>query len=318
MWQSDAVAIWKAVEGAPDTSVSEPTAVTIGNFDGVHRGHQALLAATRAVAGEVATLAITFDPHPVAIFAPDRAPARLTTLERRIELLHEHGADHVRVLDFSREMAAWSPDEFVRAVVLDQCHARAVVVGEGFRYGSRASGSIESLAESGRAHGFTAQESALAGDAEAFSSTRVRAAVAAGDVEQATVLLGRPHEVEGVVVEGDRRGRELGFPTANVPVDDTYAVPPDGVYATRLLLPDGTRLPGATSVGTNPTFEGVRGRRVETYVLDREDLDLYGLAVGASFTARIRGQQTFDSVPDLVARMTVDVDEARRLLGASA
>lgn len=314
MWQSDAVAIWKAVEGAPDTSVSEPTAVTIGNFDGVHRGHQSLLAATRAVAGDSATLAITFDPHPVAIFAPDRAPARLTTLERRIELLHEHGADHVRVLDFSKDMAAWSPDEFVRAVVLDQCHARAVVVGEGFRYGSRASGSIETLAESGRAHGFTAQESALAGDDEAFSSTRVRAAVAVGDVEQAAMLLGRPHEVEGVVVEGDRRGRELGFPTANVPVDDAYAVPPDGVYATRLLLPDGTRLPGATSVGSNPTFEGVRGRRVETYVLDRDDLDLYGSAVRVEFVARLREMVAYTTLEALVEQMHRDVADARLAL----
>jgi len=314
MWHSVAVAIWKAVDGAPDTSVSEPTAVTIGNFDGVHRGHQSLLAATRAVAGDLSTVAITFDPHPVAIFAPDRAPARLTTLERRIELLHQHGADHVRVLDFTREMASWSPVEFVQAVVLDQCHARAVVVGEGFRYGSRASGSIETLAASGAEHGFVAQESALAGDEEAFSSTRVRAAVAAGDVELAAELLGRPHEIEGVVVEGDRRGRDLGFPTANVPVDATYAVPPDGVYATRLLLPDGTRLPGATSVGTNPTFEGVVGRRVETYVLDRDDLQLYGQRVRVEFVARLREMVAYDSLDALVEQMHRDVAQARAAL----
>ncbi|MFS0884677.1 bifunctional riboflavin kinase/FAD synthetase [Aeromicrobium sp. 179-A 4D2 NHS] len=311
------MAIWKAVDGAPDTSVTEPTAVTIGNFDGVHRGHQSLLAATRAAGGgELATVAITFDPHPVAIFAPDRAPKRLTTLERRIELLHQHGADHVRVLDFSREMAAWSPEEFVERVVLDQCHARAVIVGSGFRYGSRATGSIETLAASGEQHGFTAAEVDLAGDGDAFSSTRVREAVAGGDVERAARILGRPHEVTGTVVAGDRRGRELGFPTANVPVDDTCAVPPDGVYATRVVLPDGTRLPAATSIGTNPTFEGVAGRRVESYVLDRDDLDLYGATVTVEFVARLRAMVAYTTLEALVEQMHRDVEDARAALAS--
>jgi len=305
------VAIWKAVDGAPDASVSEPTAVTIGNFDGVHRGHQSLLAATRQAAGGAATVAITFDPHPVAIFAPDRAPKRLTTLERRIELLHEHGADHVRVLDFTREMAGWSPDEFVERVVLDQCHAVAVVVGSGFRYGSKATGSIETLTASGEQHGFSAAEVDLAGDGDAFSSTRVREAVAAGDVELAAQVLGRPHEVTGTVVVGDRRGRELGFPTANVPVDDTYAVPPDGVYATRVVMPDGTRLPAATSIGTNPTFDGVAGRRVESYVLDRDDLDLYDRRITVEFVARLREMVAYDSLDALVQQMHRDVAAAR-------
>lgn len=310
------MAIWKAVSGAPDVSVSEPTAVTIGNFDGVHRGHQSLLAATRATGGDLATVAITFDPHPVAIFAPERAPKRLTTLERRIELLHAHGADHVRVLDFTREMAGWSPDEFVERVVLDQCRAHAVVVGEGFRYGSRATGSIETLAASGERHGFSAREADLAGDGDAFSSTRVREAVAAGDVALAAEILGRPHEVAGVVVEGDRRGRELGFPTANVPVDDSYAVPPDGVYATRVVLADGTRLPAATSIGTNPTFDGVAGRRVESYVLDRDDLDLYGDTVTVEFVARLREMVAYTTLEALVEQMHRDVDDARVLLGS--
>lgn len=311
MWQSDAVAIWKAVDGAPDTSVSGPTAVTIGNFDGVHRGHQALLAATRAAAIDAATVAITFDPHPVAIFAPDRAPALLTTLERRIELLHLHGADHVRVLDFTAEMASWSPEEFVKAVVLDQCHAFAVVVGQGFRYGSRAAGSIETLAASGEQYGFVATESGLAGDGDVFSSTRVRDAVSRGDIVQAADVLGRPHEVEGIVVAGDRRGRELGYPTANVPVDESYAVPPDGVYATWVVLPDGSRLPAATSVGTNPTFEGVVGRRVESYVLDRDDLELYGERIRVQFVERLRDMVAFDSLDALVEQMRRDVSRAR-------
>ncbi|WP_313407855.1 bifunctional riboflavin kinase/FAD synthetase [Aeromicrobium sp.] len=308
------MAIWKAANGAPDTPVSEPTAVTIGNFDGVHRGHQSLLAATRAAADGRSTVAITFDPHPVAIFAPDRAPKQLTTLERRVQLLHQHGADHVRILDFTAEMAAWSPDEFVEAVVLDQCQAQAVVVGEGFRYGSRATGSIETLAESGRRHGFTAAEADLAGDGDAFSSTRVREAIAAGDVVAAAAILGRPHEVHGTVVPGDRRGRELGFPTANVPVDDSFAVPPDGVYATRVVMADGTRLPAATSIGTNPTFEGVAGRRVESYVLDRDDLELYDRAITVEFVARLREMVAYDSLDALVEQMHRDVADARAAL----
>lgn len=309
------MAIWKAVDGAPGTSVSEPTAITIGNFDGVHRGHQALLAATREAADGLATVAITFDPHPVSVFAPDRAPKRLTSLERRIELLHRHGADHVRVLDFTPEMAAWSPQEFVDAVVLDQCRARAVVVGAGFRYGSRAAGTVETLIASGEEGGFTVTDLGLAGDSEAFSSTRVREAVASGEIGQAAVILGRPHEVEGIVIEGDRRGRELGFPTANVPVDESCAVPPDGVYATRVLLPDGSRVPAATSIGTNPTFEGVAGRRVESYVLDRDDLDLYGQRLRVEFVAHLRDMVAFGTLEELVDQMHRDVSSARTLLG---
>lgn len=316
MWQSDAVAIWKATDGAPDTAVRETTAVTIGNFDGVHRGHQALLAATRQAAGAAATVAITFDPHPVSLFAPDRAPRLLTTLERRVELLHQHGADHVRVLDFTAEMAAWSPQEFVDAVILDQCHAAQVVVGAGFRYGSRASGTVESLIESGAQGGFTVTEFTLAGDGEAYSSTRARAAVAAGDVALAARILGRPHEVEGVVIQGDRRGRGLGFPTANVPVDESFAVPPDGVYATRVVLPDGSRLPAATSIGTNPTFDRVKGRRVESYVLDRDDLDLYDRRLRVEFVDHLRDMVAFDSLDALVGQMDRDVARARSVLNA--
>lgn len=308
------MAIWKATPGAPDDPVAGPTAVTIGNFDGVHRGHQALLAATRAAAGDGEVVAITFDPHPVAVFAPERAPRMLTTLERRVALLKQHGADHVRVLDFGPEMAAWSPEEFVERVVVEQCGARAVVVGAGFRYGSRASGSIETLREAGARHGFTAEEFELAGDGEPFSSTRTRAAVAAGRMREAADLLGRPHEVEGTVIVGDRRGRDLGYPTANVRPDASLAVPPDGVYATWVVLPDGTRSPAATSIGTNPTFAGVADRRVESHIIDHKGLDLYGVRLRVEFVDRLRDMIAFDSVAALVAQIEQDVDRAREVL----
>ncbi len=308
------MAIWKSELGAPAEPVSGPSAITIGNFEGVHRGHQALLAATRAAAAGATTVAVTFEPHPAALFAPDRAPRRLTSLQRRIELLHEHGADEVRVLDFSREMAHWSPAEFVSQVVLGQCQARAVVVGDGFRFGSKAAGTIETLVELGAGAGFSAAELPLLGDGVDFSSTRVRAAVADGDLGTASAILGRPHEVDGVVVAGDRRGRQLGFPTANVPVDDSYAVPPDGVYACRLVLADGSRHPAATSVGTNPTFDSVVGRRVESYVLDRDDLDLYGQQVRVEFIAVLRPMVAFEDVDALVAQMHADVAAAREIL----
>ncbi len=315
MWQSDAVAIWKITDGAQGAAVSEPSVVTIGNFDGVHRGHQSLLVETVAAAArKLATVAITFDPHPVQLFAPERAPKKLTSLARRIELLHQHGMDYVRVLDFTEEMASWSPQEFVDAVILDQCHAARVVVGAGFRYGSRAAGTVQTLAASGEGAGFAVTELALSGDAEVFSSSRVREAIAVGNVETAARILGRPHEVEGEVTTGERRGRELGFPTANIPVDDSFAVPADGVYATWVVLPDGQRLPAATSIGTNPTFEGVAGRRVESYVLDRDDLNLYDVHLRVEFVARIREMVAFDSLEELIAQMNHDVDQARAIL----
>ena len=212
-------------------------------------------------------MAVTFDPLPREVLAPDRAPKRLTTVERRVELLRVHGADEVRVLAFSREMAGWSPEEFIERVLVDELKASAVVVGENFRFGSQAAGDVDLLRSAGIEAGFAVEGLVLEGGAEPFSSTLVRAHVAAGRLPEAAAVLGRPHEVSGVVVEGDRRGRSLGFPTANVPVDDAYAVPPDGVYAGRLDI-GGEVLPAAISVGTNPTFDG-HDRRVESYVIDR-------------------------------------------------
>lgn len=300
------------------------TAVTIGNFDGVHRGHQLVLDRLRSTADrlgdDVATVVVTFDPHPLSVLAPDRAPVRLSTIERRAELLAAGGVDHVLVLPFDRETASWSPEEFVRRVLVDALHAAAVVVGAGFRFGHRAAGTADTLWTLGQESGFVVDAVALGGGDPPWSSTAVRAALADGDVATAAEVLGRPHAVDGVVVEGDHRGRELGYPTANVPTSGLLAVPPDGVYAgtlQRIDEPDAPLWPAAISVGTNPTFDG-RDRRVESYVLDRDDLELYGVPVRTAFHAHLRGQVRFDDVDALVQQMAQDVEETRAHVGPDA
>jgi riboflavin kinase/FMN adenylyltransferase len=305
------VTIWREVSGAVVASRTDPAAVTVGAFDGVHRGHQALLARTQRAGLPV--VAVTFDPHPTAIFAPDHVPARLTTLERRVELLLRHGADEVRVLDFGREMAGWSPEEFVDRVLVEQLHAAEVVVGENFRFGARAAGDVAVLEQLGSSRGFVATGLGLEGDAEPWSSTRVRALVAQGRMSEVAELLGRPHEVVGEVVRGEQRGRELGYPTANTPVDDSYAVPPDGVYAGRVVRADGEALMAAVSIGTNPTF-GEHSRRVESYVLDRDDLDLYGETIRVELVEHLRPMIAFDGVDALLAQMADDVTATRHLI----
>ncbi len=303
--------IWRDVAGAAVAPRREPSAVTIGAFDGVHRGHQALLARTREAGLPV--VAVTFDPHPTAIFAPDRVPKALTTIERRVELLRQHGADEVRVLAFTPEMATWSPEEFVRRALVDALSARAVVVGENFRFGARAAGDVASLSDLGTVHGFTAEGLGLVGSGEPWSSTRVRALVADARMREAADVLGRPHEVVGEVVRGQQRGRELGYPTANTPIDDSYAVPPDGVYAGRVVRARGDVLPAAISIGTNPTF-GEHERRVESYVLDRTNLDLYGETIRVELVEHLRPMVTFDGVDALLAQMADDVAATRRAL----
>lgn len=310
--------IWRGISGAVTAARPEPAVVTVGNFDGVHRGHQHVLERVRDVAGGLETVAVTFDPHPLAVIAPDHAPRRLTTAERRVDLLHRHGADEVRVLDFTREMASWTPAEFVARVLVDQLRAARVVVGENFRFGHKAAGDVAVLRELGAEHGFAVDGLALDAapevqDGTPFSSTLVRELVADGRMEDAAEVLGRPHEVSGVVVQGDQRGRVLGFPTANVPVDEAFAVPPDGVYAGRLVT-DGTSYPAAISVGTNPTFGG-HERRVESYVIDHgHDLDLYRRTVRVELVSRLRGMVAYEGVDPLIAQMHADVDAARRLL----
>jgi riboflavin kinase/FMN adenylyltransferase len=302
-----------------------PSVVTIGNFDGVHRGHQEVLAHARARAAELGGLpvvALTFDPHPMAVLHPEHAPAAITAPAERAELLAAAGADAVLILPFDRDVACWSPQEFIDRVLVGTLHAKAVVVGENFRFGHKAAGHVDTLIAAGSQAGFEVVGLALAGDRQPWSSTNIRALIAEGDVEGAAEALGRPLRITGVVVEGDKRGRELGYPTANLPVPAGLAVPLDGVYAGWLTVLEPAPgapaydepLPAAISVGTNPTFDGL-DRRVESYVLDRDDLLLYGARIAVDFVARLRGSQIrFESIDDLLVQMKADVDAARRIL----
>jgi riboflavin kinase/FMN adenylyltransferase len=309
------VQIWRSFDEVP--ADLRRTAVVIGNFDGVHLGHRRVLARAVELARErgLMVVAVTFDPHPMAVLRPEHAPITLTTIEQRAALLGEAGAEAVLVLPFSREIASWSPGEFIDRVLVDLLHAGAVVVGANFRFGSRASGDVATLTASGADQDFTVEGVELDGGPQVWSSTYVRTCLAAGDVTGAAEALGRPVTVRGVVVRGEQRGRELGYPTANVPVGEGGGVPADGVYAGWLRrLDTGERYPTPISVGTNPTYDGVRDRRVESYVLDRADHELYGVEVEVSFVQRLRGMVRFDSVEELVARMDEDVAEARELL----
>jgi riboflavin kinase / FMN adenylyltransferase len=327
---------WTSLDAVP--AGFGPSVVTIGNFDGVHRGHQAVLrSVVEAARGRgLPAVAVTFEPHPVAVLFPERAPAVLTALDHRLDLLEATGLDGVLVLEFTREFAQWSPERFVRDVFVDALHAALVVVGRDTRFGHRNSGDVGTLRELGTALGFevetvpefgrTPGTAGADGDgtgARRWSSTWVRELLAEGDVAGAAEVLGRPHRVTGVVVHGDHRGRELGYPTANLSRDAVGQVPADGVYAGWLIrpeLPEGAPdavLPAAVSIGTNPTFDGLE-RRVEAYVLDRTDLDLYGERVAVEFVERLRPTLRFDGVDALVTQMSLDVARCRELLGVPA
>ena len=310
--------VWRSLDDVPaDTG---PSVVTVGNFDGVHRGHRAVLSCARATADRAGhhVVAVTFDPHPMAVLRPEHAPAMLTGLEERSELLAAAGVDDVLALPFSREIAAWTPLEFVDRVLVGALHASAVVVGANFRFGARAAGDVAQLREAGEDRGFTVEGVELDGGPQVWSSTYVRTCLREGDVAGAAEALGRPFAVRGAVVEGERRGRGLGYPTANVPLPAGRAAPADGVYAGWLRRRDNDeRWPAAISVGTNPTFAGARERRVEAYALDRDDLELYGVEVEVEFVERLRGMTAFDDVDALLATMADDVRRTRDALGTA-
>ena len=291
--------------------------VVIGNFDGVHRGHAELLRIAKAAEPGAPLVAVTFWPHPMSVVRPDQVPLLLTTLERRKELLRAAGVEDVVVVHFTSEVASWSPAQFVDAVIRP-LHPARVVVGENFRFGFRAAGDVSTLAELGAGE-FKVHGVPLATDGtQPRSSTLIRHAVAEGDFGRVRELSDNVFRFSGVVVRGDHRGREMGFPTANVRVPAGMAVPADGVYAgwvTRLDVP-GPRWPAAISVGTNPTFDGVE-RRVEAYVLDRDDLELYDVEIAIDFYARLRGQVKYAGKEALIKQMHADVEQARHLLHAA-
>lgn len=312
-WQAGPVQRWRGVEGAP--SGWGRCVVTIGVFDGVHRGHQQIIgrAVEKARAAGLPSVAVTFDPHPSEVVRPGSHPPVLTGSRTKAELLEGLGVDVMCVLPFTVEFSRLAPEAFVHAVLVEQLHASSIVVGENFRYGHRGAGDVAALTASGRRFGFTVEGAPLQGAGETtWSSTYVRSCVDAGDVVEAAAVLGREHRIDGVVVRGDQRGRELGYPTANLEPLPWSAVPADGVYAGRLLR-GGERLPAAISIGTNPTFAG-RERRIEAYVLDFTG-DLYGEHVGLTFTARLRETLRFDGVEPLMEQMARDVARTRELVG---
>ena len=284
--------------------------VVIGNFDGVHKGHQQILNHAKEIAGEEKIVALTFDPHPVSIFAPERTPTLLTILSDKIELLKIHNADQVAVIKFTKEFAAMAPEEFVNKVLVEQLKATTVIVGQNFTYGFKAAGNVQSLAQHTE---FETVVLDLQSNAElAISSTRIRAAITNGDVESAREMLTRPHRLDGIVVHGEKRGREIGYPTANLGNIEGQTIPADGVYAGWLTVGI-DRWPAAISIGTNPTFEGVRGRQVEAYALDQVGLDLYTKPATIEFGWRLRDTLKFDGLEPLLEQMAKDCAEARRL-----
>lgn len=317
---------WGAAEVPADLG---PTAATLGVFDGVHRGHQVVLAATvnEAETASLTSVAITFDPHPATVHRPESDFTLIASLTDRLERLEASGLDAVLVLPYSLDFAQAGPEQFVREYLVDLLHARTVIVGEDVRFGKDNAGDKDTMAELGRHLGFAVEIIEDIADPETgrrWSSTWVRELLSAGDVAGAARVLGRPHRVRGVVVHGAHRGRALGYPTANLRADDLGVVPADGIYAGWLIRPDhlpddGTskRLPAAVSVGTNPTFQGLE-RTVEAYVLGRTDLDLYDEEVVVELLRRLRGQVTFDGVPALLDQMAQDVATVAQVLDVPA
>jgi riboflavin kinase/FMN adenylyltransferase len=287
--------------------------VVIGVFDGVHKGHQSILDRAKEIADGRKIVALTFDPHPTTVFAPDRAPTLLTTLADRVVLLKIHGADQVAVIKFDEKFAALSPEDFVNQILVKQLDAGDVIVGENFTYGHKAAGNVESL----KSHSeFKVHVLDLhSDDTEPVSSTRIRTAITKGDVETARLLLSRPHRLDGVVVHGEARGREIGYPTANLGNLEGQTIPADGIYAGWLTVGI-NRWSAAISIGTNPTFAGVRTRQVEAYAIDQIGLELYDQDATIEFGWHLRETLKFDGLEPLLEQMKRDCDLARKLTQA--
>ena len=281
-----------------------PRRVAVGTFDGVHRGHREVIRGADTV--------VTFDPHPLSVLAPARTPPLLTTLERKAELVAGLGVGELVVVPFDDAFAALTADEFVDTVLVERLGATHVSVGENFRFGHGAEGDAARLAADGRFE--TRIAPLLEVDAEVVSSSHIRGLVLGGAVEYADELLGAPFTITREVVHGDKRGRDLGFPTANLLPADGYVTPGHGVYACRATIVEGTTYAAATSVGVRPMFETGRGELIEAYLLDF-DGDLYGQPLRLEFLKRLRGEKRFESVEALIEQMGRDVGEARAIAG---
>jgi riboflavin kinase/FMN adenylyltransferase len=284
------------------------TSVAIGIFDGVHLGHQQILSEA-AKHGLVTVL--TFDPHPTSIFAPERTPTAVVNLQDRIALLKEHGAPEVVVLPFTREFAAMSPDEFIDEILVNKLHATHVTVGANFTFGHKAAGNAQYLKDHAAGFGVSAVE-LEENRGSAISSSRIRTLVVDGDIERANELLSRPFYLRGPVVHGEKRGRTIGYPTSNIGLAENATIPADGVYAGWLTV-GGNRWQAAISIGTNPTFPGVRGRQVEAYAIDQSGLDLYDQEAKLEFGFRLRDTLKFDGLEPLLVQMKSDCERAKQL-----
>lgn len=319
--------VWNSLDEVP-TDLPR-TVVTLGNFDGVHRGHREVLrrVVERARARGALAVAVTFTPHPRAVHHPEVPHVDIISPEQRVVLLEEAGLDAVLLQRYTLEFADQSPEEFVRGMLVHGLHAAVVVVGHDVRFGRGNTGDVAEMVRLGARYGFeveAVEEFPAEHGAEPerrCSSTWVREALAAGDVAQAAAVLGRHHVLAGEVVHGFARGRELGFPTANLETDVQGMIPADGVYAGWVHDAHGGVWPAAISIGSNPTFEDV-SRVVEAHVIDRhdervEDFDLYGQHIEVEFVARLRGMVAYEGVEKLVAQITQDVDEARAILATT-
>lgn len=308
-------------ENADNEHPAHPCAVTIGAFDGVHLGHRAVISQLREQAhvDNLATAVVTFDRHPASIVRPESAPLLLTDLEQKLELLENCEVDYVYVVHFDETRARESAEAFIERVLVDALDTKYVTVGTDFHFGKDRKGNVEMLRATGEVEGFRVHGHQLVGEDglpshNSVSSTRIRAALRAGDLVSATTMLGRLHEVRGIVGHGDARARELGYRTANVMIGDEICLPADGIYAGWYIGVDGVRRPCAISLGRRPTFyEDAKRSLLEAHLLDF-DGDLYGQSAHVQFEHRLRDEMKFDSVEALIEQMGRDVDTCRQLL----
>ena len=284
--------------------------LAVGIFDGVHAGHQQIIATAKHL-GEVTVM--TFDPHPTSVVAPERTPSQLISVKDRIELLKQAGATYVEVVNFNKDFSQLSPDQFIEDVLLGRFKAEHVVIGENFNFGFKAQGSPKYLSEVGPKYGFGVSIVKLQEErGSTISSTRIRSLIIDGEIERANELLTRRFYLKGPVVHGEKRGREIGYPTANLGLTPLATIPADGVYAGWLSVGE-SRWAAAISIGTNPTFPGVRGRQVEAYAIDQVGLDLYDQEAKIEFGFRLRDTLKFDGLAPLLEQMKKDCDQAREL-----